>query len=778
MISEFQKGQRLCERFVLLERLHTGASSSVWQALDEQRATQVAIKCVARTGENAERLWQSMQNQYAVRLRLDHDRLLPVHEPVRDAEVYVLPMQLAAGNASRLRGKSSRQWRALAIDVARALAHMHAQGFVHGDLKPSNILFDFRGEALLADFDTVCAVGDLAPPPGSPFSSSPARLRGEPVSIADDLYGFGALLHEWMTGYPPFFPQRPDPMTLSELPALQCATETPQHLQQLVRDLLACNPADRPLDMSAVIECLERTDNGEPDALRDTDPDIFDMTQVITAGSAPRQSALEGAKAASRTRATLWAGFAGSAVLLTGLWWGLPKLTEIQSSELTRAFASAREAASISRLTESTETERPRDDQDAEPMSPAMRFAGLEQEYLQRLADLESRAAGVWGGELFASGKSLGKLARDAADDKDWEIALDRISVATRRLERVDSSATLVKATRLVDANKALDAGQLELAKQNFELVRQLDPTDTVAVEGLERVSALLAVLPVLVEAESAQLAGDALRALTLYEQVLRADARNATALQGLEQARLALGNDQFGQAIGQALAELRAGEFTAVEDTLARATALRASAPEVAAVRAQLAAVRERRALDGERDNVLALERAERWSEALTQYDQILARDSSLVFAQAGRDRVAPRARAEQRLSALLGEPSRLSAPEVRQEAQRLLNQTAAWTTNAAAPVLSRQREALQRELERYAVQILAIIESDGLTEIRIQRVGAIGAFERRELQLQPGRYVAIGTRAGFRDVRREFSLVPGAPAPIIDIRCTEAIT
>ena len=256
------------------------------------------------------------------------------------------------------------------------------------------------------------------------------------------------------------------------------------------------------------------------------------------------------------------------------------------------------------------------------------------------------------------------------------------------------------------------------------------------------------------------------------------ATARNATALQGLEQARLALGNDQFGQAIGQALAELRAGEFTAVEDTLARATALRASAPEVAAVRAQLAAGRERRALDGERDNVLALERAERWSEAFTQYDQILARDSSLVFAQAGRDRVAPRARAEQRLSALLGEPSRLSAPEVRQEAQRLLNQTAAWTSNAAAPVLSRQREALQRELERYAVQILAIIESDGLTEIRIQRVGAIGAFERRELQLQPGRYVAIGTRAGFRDVRREFSLVPGAPAPIIDIRCTEAIT
>ena len=83
-----------------------------------------------------------------------------------------------------------------------------------------------------------------------------------------------------------------------------------------------------------------------------------------------------------------------------------------------------------------------------------------------------------------------------------------------------------------------------------------------------------------------------------------------------------------------------------------------------------------------------------------------------------------------------------------------------------------------MQGELLRYAVRIRAVIQSDGLTEVRIQRVGELGAFERKELQLQPGRYVAIGTRAGFRDVRREFALVPGESPPIIDVRWTEAIT
>ena len=287
-----------------------------------------------------------------------------------------------------------------------------------------------------------------------------------------------------------------------------------------------------------------------------------------------------------------------------------------------------------------------------------------------------------------------------------------------------------------------------------------------------------MAVLPVLADAESALLGGDALRAVTLYEQVLRADDRNRTATQGLQQATLALGNDRYGQAIGQALAELRSGDFSAADATLARAADLRPGAPEIAAVRAQLTAGRERRALDGERDAILALERAERWSEALTRYEQILARDPGLVFARTGRERVGPRARAEQRLNALIGEPARLSAPEVRQEAQRLLSETAAWVESGMAPVLTRQREALQGELLRYAVRIRAVIQSDGLTEVRIQRVGELGAFERKELQLQPGRYVALGTRAGFRDVRREFALVPGESPPIIDVRCTEAIT
>jgi hypothetical protein len=52
------------------------------------------------------------------------------------------------------------------------------------------------------------------------------------------------------------------------------------------------------------------------------------------------------------------------------------------------------------------------------------------------------------------------------------------------------------------------------------------------------------------------------------------------------------------------------------------------------------------------------------------------------------------------------------------------------------------------------------------------------MGAFRRKELRLKPGRYVALGVRDGFRDVRREFVVLPGGTPVVIDVRCTEAVS
>jgi tetratricopeptide (TPR) repeat protein len=392
------------------------------------------------------------------------------------------------------------------------------------------------------------------------------------------------------------------------------------------------------------------------------------------------------------------------------------------------------------------------------------------------LSALETRAAGIWGGEAFAAAKADGDVAVQVAAEGRIARATELYGLATDKLGAVAGRAGAALASQRSIGERALEAGQPEAASQAFTIALQIEPDNAVARAGLERAGKLGAVLPLLAEAESALLAERPLEAVTLYERVLRDDPVNRTAQSGLSQARAALGSDAYAQAVGEALAALREGRIDASRTALARARALRPGGAELAFVEAQSAALGVRREIGSSRDANLALEAAERWGEAQAGYEQLLARDPTLEFARAGRARTAPRAELARRLDRLLTDPSRLVAPEVRREAETLLARAAA--VRGAAPVLQGQAQRLRDSLALYDQAVAAVFESDGLTAVSLQRVGAIGAFRRKELRLKPGRYVATGSRDGYRDVRREFVVVPGGTVVVVEVRCTEVVS
>ena len=64
-----------------------------------------------------------------------------------------------------------------------------------------------------------------------------------------------------------------------------------------------------------------------------------------------------------------------------------------------------------------------------------------------------------------------------------------------------------------------------------------------------------------------------------------------------------------------------------------------------------------------------------------------------------------------------------------------------------------------------------------DGVTEVVVYKVGKLGAFDSKTVSLKPGTYVAVGTRQGYRDVRRSFHVAGNVPAPVVTLRCEEPI-
>jgi hypothetical protein len=483
--------------------------------------------------------------------------------------------------------------------------------------------------------------------------------------------------------------------------------------------------------------------------------------RAIRVEAVPLEQILE---ASSSRRGWLpWVAGIASVALLAATFWFLPRLAP-GTAEIAVSRSSATVNSGLSPIISDEEKQQ------------QVLFNERYTQFSRALEELESQAAGVWGGESFGAAKSMGELALAASSTRDLSLALDRLGLAMQRLTRVANERPAMLAKLLDTANTAIDDGRLEIARQSSERALLIDPENTAAIRTLARIVALGPLLPALVEAETAQLAYDNLRALTLYEQVLRADPENIKARDGAARARRALSSDRYAAAIGESLAALRSGRPEVARDALSRARALRGDGAEIGALQAELAAVGERTDLEGERNRIRDLEQAENWGDALKAYEGLLAKDRSLEFARAGRNRVVPRAELSRRLDGLISTPSRLSAPEVRREAERLLAEAA--RVKGDTPVLRSQVEQLNTALQIYEKPIRTVFQSDGQTRIVVQRIGIFGTFTRKELQLKPGRYVVVGTREGFRDVRREINVTPSGPQVVIDVRCTEVIS
>ena len=139
---------------------------------------------------------------------------------------------------------------------------------------------------------------------------------------------------------------------------------------------------------------------------------------------------------------------------------------------------------------------------------PAQQFATLREGFDSRLAALEQRGAAVWGGPAFAGAKALGADAIAALNAGNSDIAFDRIRVATQRLERLAGEASAAALSQVEAGERALAAGQMQVARQAFELAQQIEPANTRAAAGLQRTGGLAPVLPLLADAESALAAG------------------------------------------------------------------------------------------------------------------------------------------------------------------------------------------------------------------------------------------------------------------------------
>jgi eukaryotic-like serine/threonine-protein kinase len=249
--------QLVLDRYRPLKPLGSGGSGSVWLARDEQTGLDVALKIVPREGKAAARA--EREAEAAARLR--HERCLRAYDFGGDGGHVYIAYEYVAGCTFREALRAGRVPDRDAIEAAAqildGLAHAHARGIVHRDVKPSNVLLaDGEGVSVrLLDFglaqfdeaDTLTAVGDV---PGTLAYISPERLDGADATPASDVWGVGVLLWEALASGHPFWGVPIGQMTAAiqagAPPLEDVRPDLPDRLFHAVGRALHLDPAKRP----------------------------------------------------------------------------------------------------------------------------------------------------------------------------------------------------------------------------------------------------------------------------------------------------------------------------------------------------------------------------------------------------------------------------------------------------------------------------------------------------------------------------------------------------
>jgi TolB-like protein/Tfp pilus assembly protein PilF len=242
-------------RFEMVAEIGRGGFGVVWEARDRELGRSVAFKAV-RAGGAAGLREERLLREAEAAARLSHPNIVTLFDVGRCPEGPYLVLELLRGRtlAVRLEGGAIpvREALRIAVEIARGVAHAHAQGVVHRDLKPANVFLCQDGQVKVLDFGLAHAFGRRRADGGTPAYMAPEQWSGAPEDERTDVFALGVLLHQMLSGELPF----PGAGGGRWRAAPRLDVPEAPGLGELVAEMLRKDPVKRPRDGSRVLEAL------------------------------------------------------------------------------------------------------------------------------------------------------------------------------------------------------------------------------------------------------------------------------------------------------------------------------------------------------------------------------------------------------------------------------------------------------------------------------------------------------------------------------------------
>ena len=311
-------------RYAVIERVGSGGMAEVYRARDDLLGREVAIKVLHDRYSRDRAFVERFRREAQSAANLNHPNVVALYDYGADDDTYYIVMEFIEGRSladvidseGPLLPERAAE---IASDVAKALERAHTNGLVHRDVKPSNIMMTSSGQTKVTDFGIARALGGDGEQTmtqtgmviGTASYLSPEQAQGNKIDGRSDVYSLGIVLHEMLTGNPPFSGDTPLAIAYKHVrenpPAPSSInSDVPSELDAITMKALAKNPDNRYSSAHEMHEDLQRFCSGQ--RVHAT-PLLADETSVASAATGTqvlRQTEISEYQEPERNRAALY----------------------------------------------------------------------------------------------------------------------------------------------------------------------------------------------------------------------------------------------------------------------------------------------------------------------------------------------------------------------------------------------------------------------------------------------------------------------------------------
>ena len=394
---------------------------------------------------------------------------------------------------------------------------------------------------------------------------------------------------------------------------------------------------------------------------------------------------------------------------------------------------------------------------------------------LELQADLDAIEVDSWGGEVYREAISFAEIGDGFYREQAFIEARDSYSQGLNALQNIIDTTPEVLVRLLQQGQIALEVLDAQLAAQYFSQALLLDIENSLAMAGLARAKTLDEVGGLISRAQTRYEGSELEAALELYEQAFSLDPQYTALGTNLNRVKQAITENEFSQIMSEGYALLENEQPELAINAFRQASNLGIRIEQALAAITQTENQISSREISTLQGQISSAEIAEQWAEAVSAYKEVLSVDGNLVFAINGKDYAEKRLRLDQLLEASIAAPERFADDEVYQQTLDIY-----YTGRAIeepGDKLVQQLTTLQELLDSSQQSISVQLISNNETQVSLLRSGGLGLFQRQSISLKPGRYVLVGQRQGYRDVRTEFMVGFGQTPTQVLIQCDEKI-